>query len=336
MSVAVVAATEGRSFCDAMAGVGARGIRIANEVKRIELVTLVDFNAGALDLARRSAKLNGIARKCEFSKRETSAYLYSRYGRERRFDYVDLDPFGTPIRQLQAALCATADGGMLSVTATDTAVLCGVYPKVAARRYGALSLNNNFSHETGIRILFGAMAREGASLDIGIEPVAAHSTRHYVRVFVRVAVGSTGAERTMTHMGFVVWCPACREVRDSSGPERACGKCGARARVAGPLWAGPLTDAETVRGARSRAAKMGLGSAHALLGSLTGVDEFPPWSFDIAEVCSNLGIPSVGEEEVFAGLKERGFRTMKAPFEKRGIKTEAPYGDLVSAVKAAA
>jgi len=216
VSVSIVAATEGRSFCDSMAGVGARGVRVAREVGRIESLALVDFNSDALKLAKRSASLNRIARKCEFSASETSAYLHSRYGREKRFDYVDVDPFGTPIRQLQAAISATADGGVLSMTATDTAVLCGVYPKVSRRRYGSASLNNSFNHETGIRILLGAIAREGASLDVGIEPVAAHSTRHYLRVFARVLAGAERADRALGNIGFVIWCPFCGHAQAST------------------------------------------------------------------------------------------------------------------------
>ena len=335
VSVAVVAATGGATFCDSMAGVGARGIRVANEVRRVSALTLVDFNGDALKLARRSASLNGIARKCVFSNSESSAYLYSRYGSERRFDYVDVDPFGTPIRQLQAALSATADGGVLSVTATDTAVLCGVYPKVSLRRYGAASLNNRFNHESGIRILLGAIVREGASLDVGVEPVAAHSTRHYLRVYARVQAGASRADLSLAGIGWVVWCQHCGHVRSSSVKEQACERCGKKARSAGPLWLGRLCDDEVVHGSRERAARLGLSSASDLLGSLEGVDSFPPWSFDIDEICSSLKVPTVGEEGVYSGLAGKGFKAMRTPFEKTGLKTNAPYADVVAAVREA-
>jgi len=47
VSVCVTSAAGGSSFCDSMAGVGARGIRVANEVGVIERVTLVDFDREA-------------------------------------------------------------------------------------------------------------------------------------------------------------------------------------------------------------------------------------------------------------------------------------------------
>ena len=333
-SVSIVAATEGRSFCDSMAGVGARGVRVAREVGRIESLALVDFNSDALKLAKRSASLNRIARKCEFSASETSAYLHSRYGREKRFDYVDVDPFGTPIRQLQAAISATADGGVLSMTATDTAVLCGVYPKVSRRRYGSASLNNSFNHETGIRILLGAIAREGASLDVGIEPVAAHSTRHYLRVFARVLAGAQRADRALGNIGFVIWCPFCGHAQASTEPEKKCEKCGKKTRVAGPLWLGEVSDEEVVRRSVGEAVKIGLESARGVLASLGEVNSFPPWSFSIDEICSSLGKPTAAEDAVYHALTEKGFRSLRTPFEKTGIKTDAPFSEVVSAVEA--
>ncbi len=336
VSVAIAAATRGRTFCDSMAGVGARGIRLAHEVGRIETVTLVDFNRGALALGRKSARLNRVLRKCEFSESETSSYLFSRYGREARFDYVDVDPFGTPVGQLQGALRATADGGLLSLTATDTAVLCGVYPDVALRRYGATPLNNHFSHETAIRVLAGAAARTAASLDIGVEPVAAHSTRHYVRLYVGVEIGASRADAALQNVGHLSWCPSCGHAQLASKDGRTCAKCGRRAKVAGPLWVGGLTSPPTVESARGAAARMKLAQAANALGELEGIEGFPPWSFSIEKICSVLKVATVPESLVMLNLRNAGFRSMRTPFEKTGVKTDADAGEVMSAVEASA
>ncbi|HUH99863.1 MAG TPA: class I SAM-dependent methyltransferase, partial [Nitrososphaerales archaeon] len=82
ISVCMAEAAGAANFCDSMAGVGARGVRIAKEAARTGKVTMVDFNGEALELAKKAAALNGVAGKCEFAHSETSAYLYSRYGRE--------------------------------------------------------------------------------------------------------------------------------------------------------------------------------------------------------------------------------------------------------------
>jgi len=333
VSICVTAATAGSSFCDSMAGVGARGLRVANEVDRLVRVSLVDFNGQALRIARRAAALNRVVRKCEFAQSETSSYLYSRYGRDKRFDFVDVDPFGTPVGQLQGAVWATSDGGILSVTATDTAVLCGVYPKVARRRYGATSLNNHFNHETAIRLLAGVVARVAASLDTGAHPVAAHSTRHYARLFFSIETGATKGDSALSNLGNITWCPSCGHVTMVPEPKAPCGKCGKKARSAGPVWVGPLTDVDLLRRARRVAEESGLQKAAATFAALLGVDRFPPWSFSIEDICSRLGAPTVSESVIFRNLRESGYDAMRTPFERTGVKTDADYEALVGEVE---
>ena len=335
VSVCITAAMDGSSFCDSMAGVGARGLRIANEVGRVDHVTLVDFNGQALGIARKAAALNKVTRKCEFAQSETSSYLYSRFGRDKRFDFVDVDPFGTPVGQLQGAINATSDGGFLSVTATDTAVLCGVYPKVARRRYGATPLNNSFNHETAIRLLAGAVAKAAASLDTGARPVAAHSTRHYVRLYFSIETGATRGDSALSNLGHITWCPWCGNVTQAPEPRSACEKCGKKARPAGPIWVGPLTDVDLLRRAKRAAEEMELMKAAATLSALLGVDGFPPWSFSIEDVCSRLGVATVPESAVYRYLRESGYDAMRTPFESSGVKTDANCEAFVGSVEKA-
>jgi len=333
VSVCVTAAKRGSSFCDSMAGVGARGLRIANEVGTVGHVTMVDFNGQALGIARKAAALNRVARKCEFAHSETSSYLYSRFDRDRRFDFVDVDPFGTPVGQLQGAISATSDGGVLSLTATDTAVLCGVYPKVARRRYGATSLNNSFNHETAIRLLAGAVAREAASLDTGARPLVAHSTRHYVRLYFQIETGATQGESALSNLGHISWCPWCGHVTRPAEPTASCERCGKKARSAGPVWTGPLTDVDLLGRAIKTAEGIKLQMAAKTLSALLGVDKFPPWSFSIEEACSRLGVASVPESEVYRNLRESGYEAMRTPFERSGIKTDADCKAFIGSVE---
>ncbi len=334
ISVSVVVATDGRSFCDALAGAGARGLRVATEGGRDLEVTMADVNLDGLKLARRSARLNGVGLRCTLEHSEGNSYLYSRFGKDERFDYVDIDPFGSPVPFLQAALRATKDGGVASFTATDTAVLCGVHPSVALRRYGASTLNNHFHHETGLRILLNAIRREAASLDLGVTAVMAHSTLHYMRVYVRVHAGASKADEGTRHVGYVVWCLKCGHTAESRSADevRACTRCGARTRRAGPMWLGPLTEEETARKAAVAARRLGFVEAAKVLASISGTDALPPWSFSFERACSALRIPSVSDAAVMDALNAKGWRTMRQPYEKTGVKTDADYRDVVEAV----
>src|SRR2546422_10531133 len=68
ISVAISEAVRGVTFCDSLAGVGARGVRVANQLSRPKDVTMVDFNASPLGVTQGSAKAE--PSRCDFAKTE--------------------------------------------------------------------------------------------------------------------------------------------------------------------------------------------------------------------------------------------------------------------------
>ena len=336
ITVCLVAAETAATFCDAMSGVGSRGIRVAKEVPGVKKVFLVDINGEAMALAKRSARLNSVAARCAFNKEEVSSYLYSRFGKDMKFDWVDLDPFGTPVRQMAAVLSAVVDDGVGALTATDTAALCGVHPQVALRRYGGRPLNNRFHHETGLRLLLAAVVRQGAAQDLGVEPVFAHATRHYMRVMFRVLVGATKADKSLGRLGFIGVCSKCGELTSGPVAEKACSSCGGKLRVAGPLWLGPISEGALVQKAEEEAKRLKMSQARELLEAVDRTNGLPPWSFALDEICSGLKVATVPEEPVIDRLRSLGFKTAKQPFEDRGFKTDAPFGEVKAVVAACA
>lgn len=333
ISVSLTEAASGRTFCDALAGVGSRGIRVASEVRRRLDVTLVDYNRPSIGLAKRSALLNGVKSRCEVLQDEANSFLYSRFRRDEKFDFVDIDPFGTPAPFLQAGLNAVSDGGTLSLTATDTAVLCGVYPKVSLRRYGSSTVNNSFHHETAVRVLLGWCQRVAGAIDIGIAPLAAHVTKHYVRVYVAAQVGATKADESMKYQGYIMECNGCGHLWTDPEPSTVCELCGKRARRAGPLWVGKVADEALVKRASRTAEERGFAAAARTLASLIGIDAFPPYSYSLDRICSSLKVPSISPEKVVHALRSSGFRCMHQPFEKTGLKSDCAMRDMVAAVK---
>ena len=335
ISVAITEAVGGGggTFCDSLAGVGARGVRVANELSRRMDVTMVDFNPSALRVAKRNARANSLKR-CDFVRSEANTFLFSRFRRDSKFDFVDIDPFGTPVPYMQGAFGATADGGVVSLTSTDTAVLCGVYPEVCRRRYSSVPLKNDFKHETALRILLNACRRIAGMNDIGIEPIAAHSTRHYLRVYARARVGAAQADRSRRQEGFIASCERCGERGSSSLPMVRCDGCGAKILSAGPLWRGPLIDPRIV-GAALNVSRIGnLGGGAKALEALLGVQHFPPYSYSVERITSALKVPGVSQSEVMRRLASNGYRVMRQPFEKTGFKTDASYGAVAEAVSA--
>jgi tRNA (guanine26-N2/guanine27-N2)-dimethyltransferase len=263
------------TFADSLAGTGARGIRVANEVPEIDRVFLNDINSKALEFAKKSAKINMLEDKCIFSRSEVSSFLASRIQNDgERFDFVDVDPFGTPSDYIECAIRAVKDGGLLSLTATDSAVLCGVYPRVALRKYLGFSLRTEYCDEVGMRLLFGLASQIAMRLETGIEPIFCHHDMHYFRVYLSVKVGNSFSRQNEKNVGFILHCFGCRHrsiiARDEffslSKPEiprqkevdsergslsgsrhLICSNCGrggsergGRIAIAGPLWIGSI------------------------------------------------------------------------------------------------
>ena len=145
---------EAITFADALSGTGARALRVAVEAPEIAEIHINDINQLAVDKAKLSAEINGVGYKCFFNYNDVHKFLAEHKTKdERRFVIADLDPFGSPTPYIDSLLRSVRNGGLISVTATDTAVLCGVYPKVCIRKYLGRPINNGFSNETGIRLL---------------------------------------------------------------------------------------------------------------------------------------------------------------------------------------
>ncbi|MDA4122162.1 MAG: hypothetical protein OK456_03155 [Thaumarchaeota archaeon] len=341
ISVCVASVTRPATFLDALAGTGARGVRVGNEGNRgrgkgaAPQVTLVDFNRMSLQVARRNVKLNGLGRRCTVTHSETNRFLCSRFDRGEKFEAVDVDPFGSPAPYIQAALTACAPGAILSFTATDAAVLCGVYPLVSLRRYGASSIRNEFVHETGLRTLMGFAARAGGVNDIGVEPVLAHSTLHYLRVYLRVRRGATEADRAMEGLGYVTQCNTCLERWASKLPSERCDSCGRKVRSSGPLWTGKVAESGLVSQSAKFGSERGWKEAESIIASLGRVDDFPPFSYSLERACSLKKVSSTSVEKVIGELQSNGFSAMRQPFELDGIKTDATHEEFVQAVVAA-
>ena len=73
--------------------------------------------------------------------------MYESRRKENRFDVIDLDPYGSPNQFLDGAVQSVADGGLLMITATDMAILCGNTPEKCFASYGAMPLKSKSCHE---------------------------------------------------------------------------------------------------------------------------------------------------------------------------------------------
>ena len=102
------------------------------------------------------------------------------------FQWIDVDPFGSPISFIDGALQALGRVGVLEVTATDTAALTGSSATSGKRRYGHKGIVDFYAHDDAVRVLLGTIATRAAQLDRSIDPILAVFDGHHVRVSVLV------------------------------------------------------------------------------------------------------------------------------------------------------
>lgn len=153
---------------------------------------------------------------------------------EAAYQWIDLDPFGSPVNFLDAAIQGLARVGFLEVTATDTAALTGSSASSQQRRYGAKGIVDTYAHDDAVRVLLGLVATTAARHDRVIEPVLALFDGHHVRVSVKVVRSKERASKVMDSMGWRIREPEGRyRFVQHPTPEEV-------ERGSGPLWVGSL------------------------------------------------------------------------------------------------
>ena len=318
-------------ICDPLAGVGARGLRYTREVMGITKVIVNDRLPEAVELIHRNVERNKLSELVEVFNEDANVLLW-RY--RPRFHVIDLDPFGSPAPFVDAACSALARNGVLMLTATDTAPLCGAYPKACLRRYGVRSLRTEYCHELGVRILVGFCQRVGARHDFALMPLLVHSTEHYLRVYLRARSGAKRADEVLIKQGYVSHCGACGRRVLSFGLTtelpNTC-KCGEKLEHAGPMWLGPLMDKGFIQlvisDLASRNFKLGQ-RALVLLNRCVEEADGPPMFYDVHEIAKRAGLSPPKLDKIIARLREHGRFASRTHFSGTGLRTDASMDEL--------
>ncbi|MHC1601234.1 MAG: tRNA (guanine(10)-N(2))-dimethyltransferase [Candidatus Nezhaarchaeales archaeon] len=310
---------------------GIRGLRYAKEIEEVSEVLLSDVNPIAIEFANINTLLNRLEDKVVIKCSDANMILSMYAVREKRFDVVDIDPFGSPAPYIDSALRSTLIGGIIAVTATDMPPLCGVYPEVALRKYGGLSLKTEYCHEIAIRLVLGLLCREAGKYDLTIKPLIAHSTRHYIRVYAQL-IPYKGTE----NIGFIYHCHKClyREtvkIDEVSLHRLSCENCGASMRFAGPLWIGPIFDKEFCKEVLTTLNSMTLPHKKALrktLSLIVGEADGPPTYYTIDSLSRIYKVRQPKMHDLIEKLRSEGFYASPTHFNPKGFRFNGRIAEL--------
>lgn len=314
-------------ICDPMTASGVRAIRYASECSNVESVTASDVDSTSIDYANHMIELNHLTERISVIHANAFALLQNHI--ETRFDFVDLDPFGSPSPFFESALRCTAEDGILAATATDMAPLTGTRPAACFRKYGIVVARTEFEKEIAVRVLAACLSLASGRLQLGVKVVFTHASDHYARIYVQVNKGRPVANSSVKNLGFLEYCSRClqrttRELFEEYASN--CKNCGSKMKIMGPLWLGKLWDPELVTRMNENAATIAssrLSDLQILLDRIAGEVDAPPFYRRVDKTAHNLRTNPPRVKEIISALRSLGYAATLTHFHPNAFRTNA-------------
>ena len=311
-------------FLEALTGVGARGLRVANELK-IEKIVINDLNPTALKIAKESAILNNLE-IIEFSEKEACVFLNEHSRKGNRGSLVDIDPFGSPAAFFDCGIRATLHGGILSTAATDLQVLNGLFQGACKRKYGGIPVRVEYGNEMAIRLILGSLRSVAARLGVKIIPMFVESEMHYYRTYVKILNHVDQEE----NLGYIIHCKNCGHRKISLERQQECELCKLKTSIAGPLWIGKIFDKEYVKNMIDEITNLEIKkSCEKTLYKCLDEAEMPAIYFTLDEIAKKVKSSPPKLEKIILNLKENGFTSSVTSFNPTGFRTNANINEII-------
>jgi len=289
-----------------LSGSGIRAIRFLLELNKkvVKEISINYYSKNAIKNIKSNLRLNKInpGKKIIISNKDANLFMLESCG----FDYIDIDPFGSPNMFLDSAVKRISRKGILAITATDTAPLCGTYPKACLRKYWAKPLLNENMHEIGLRILIRKVQLIGAQFDKALIPIFSYSKDHYLRVFFRAVKGKQEVDKIMKQHDYF--------------------------NEAGPMWLGNLEDSKL---AAKMSKKNDIEENQKFLNVISSESKVNVVGFYDIHAISKRNktkqLPKI--EDIIKKLKAKGNKASRTHFSGTGIRSNAKLNQIVNLLR---
>uniref|UniRef100_A0A7J2THA0 tRNA (guanine(26)-N(2))-dimethyltransferase n=1 Tax=Archaeoglobus fulgidus TaxID=2234 RepID=A0A7J2THA0_ARCFL len=306
LDMLVFSAIGKHQILDALSATGVRGIRAMLEAGCQAVFN--DANPRAVENIRKNLEINNLDA-------EVFCLDASILTRIRKFEHVDIDPFGSPANFIESA-CVHSK--YLSVTATDLEALC-CKTSAGLKKYSAFVLKTDVPHEIGLRVLIGFIARVALKFEKAIYPLVSWAKEHYYRVHLRIKRSNSEATKTLEKIGQIAFCRRClkKDVIKLGETAEIC-KCGEKPVIIGPLWLAELKDAEFVK----KVVSLADGKHRDFLIKIQNEVDYPT-AYSIPKICSTISKPVPPISQVVEKLKKAGYAASVAHYCGYCVKTDA-------------
>ncbi|MBY9000405.1 MAG: hypothetical protein KGD64_05790 [Candidatus Heimdallarchaeota archaeon] len=331
------------SFLDPFAGTGVRSYRILNELPNASVAKIIagDINQIAIEIINRNANQLKLHDKLEIKHSNAIDILDALPWQKDTIKIIDLDPFGSPIKYIEESLRSLKiNEGYLFVTATDLQVLCGKFPDSCYRIYNAMPTRHFLCHEVALRILIYNLIISAGRLGLAIIPIFSYNHEHFLRVKVKVKDSKELANQQHKELGFVYFCKTCsyvETVKLSQDIESShCSFCKEKLEKAGPVWLGKLHDYSYIEYMLKNMKQFTLQlekKIDRVLNQILNEIDSPPFFYYIPFVLRHCKKEGVTLNQIVESLLDEGYIVTRTIFDPQGLKTDAPYNELIQVIK---
>lgn len=287
-----------------LSGTGVRAIRFFKELNNeiIEKIFVNDFSKDAFSIIKKNFEINKIDKnKYEIFNLDANKFLVNGNG----FDYIDIDPFGSPNHFISNSVMRLSRNGILAVTATDTSSLCGTFSNACKRKYWAKPLRNELQHEIGLRILIRKIQLIGCDFEKALIPLLSYSKDHYMRIFFKCVKGKKACDEIIKKHNYFM--------------------------NVGPLWLGNLKDQSLIKKIYSNIPEFYYEKSFLnMIYNELDIVSF----YDIHSIAKKYKISPIPKIDYIINLiKEKGFKATRTHFSMTGIKSNISEEGFLKCLK---
>lgn len=308
------------SFCDPMSASGIREIRFLKKIpNKFKKLVVGDISKTAIKDMKKNFMLNKISTKNIEFVNENAINTISKY----YYDFIEVDPFGSPVPFLDIACQRIKHGGILSVTATDTAALCGTYPKTCFRRYGIKVEKTFYYEELGLRNLIAYCQRQAAKYEKVVTPILSFSNEHFYKIFFKVEESRTKSLEIIKELKYIEYNRKTQENKIIKvETEKAFGK----------TYVGKLNDNEFLKSLNINLIKENKEVSKLISKLLEELEIFGHINTNKLQK-ENKFSSKISFEQLFEELKKKKYTVSRVHNNVYGIKTNAPTKEIIKIMK---
>lgn len=321
-----------KNFAEPLAGSCIRSLRMIIEAD-VEKAYANDIDPYSVYICRANARLNDVSDRITVFNTDANLFTLKLDNLGIPIDYVDIDPYGTPIYYLQTSIKLIAKRGLLSVTATDIGTLEGKYPYKAFSRYGVLVGKNSFSKEVAARVLLYVVSRFSAFQERVIQPILTYYDKHYVKIIVKVEKASSAMINDMKkNIGYIVMDNSGLPLTTINVEEST--EIRENKKILGPLWVGSICNNDYLEKIIKYSINEVVQLSKEALSKLKIIFEEckinVPYYFNLPLIAKihKTNIPKI--THILEALKNKGYLASRTHFDLLSVKTNAPLDEVVS------